>query len=50
MWSLARDPGLRAAYGAAARATVEGRTWATVGDQLVGHYADILTARTVVAA
>ncbi|MDW4904352.1 glycosyltransferase family 1 protein [Streptomyces sp. ADMS] len=50
VWSLARDPGLRAAYGAAARATVEGRTWAAVGDQLVGHYADILTARTVVAA
>ncbi|WP_055524214.1 glycosyltransferase family 4 protein [Streptomyces graminilatus] len=50
VWSLAGDPGLRAAYGAAARATVEGRTWAAVGDQLVGHYADILTARTVVAA
>ena len=26
------------------------RTWANVGDQLVGHYADILTARTVMAA
>ncbi|WP_405765866.1 glycosyltransferase family 4 protein [Streptomyces sp. NBC_01538] len=50
VWSLAGDPGLRAAYGAASRAMVEGRTWAAVGDQLVGHYADILTARTVVAA
>jgi phosphatidylinositol alpha 1,6-mannosyltransferase len=48
--SLAADPALRTAYGAAARATVEGRTWATVGDQLIGHYADVLSARTVVAA
>jgi phosphatidylinositol alpha 1,6-mannosyltransferase len=29
---------------------VEGRTWAAVGDQLIGHYADVLAARTVVAA
>ncbi|WP_330292433.1 glycosyltransferase family 4 protein [Streptomyces sp. NBC_00576] len=50
VWSLAGDPALRAAYGAAARAMVEDRTWAAVGDQLVGHYADILTARTAVAA
>ncbi|MGM9387051.1 glycosyltransferase family 1 protein, partial [Streptomyces antibioticus] len=35
----------RTAYGAAGRATVEGRTWAAVGDQLLGHYADVLTAR-----
>ncbi|MFC3571820.1 glycosyltransferase family 4 protein [Streptomyces yaanensis] len=49
--SLAADPALRAAYGAAARATVEGRTWAAVGDQLIGHYADVLAARkTAVAA
>jgi phosphatidylinositol alpha 1,6-mannosyltransferase len=30
---------------------VEGRTWAAVGDQLIGHYADVLaTRKTVVAA
>lgn len=50
VWSLAADPRLRAAYGAAGRAMVEGRTWAAVGDQLIGHYADVLAARTVVAA
>lgn len=44
------DPALRAAYGAAARDMVEGRTWAAVGDQLIGHYSDVLSARTVVAA
>ncbi|MDG9719593.1 glycosyltransferase family 1 protein [Streptomyces sp. DH24] len=50
--SLAADPGRRAAYGAAGRAMVEGRTWAAVGDQLIGHYADVLAARqtTAVAA
>jgi phosphatidylinositol alpha 1,6-mannosyltransferase len=47
---LAADPALRAAYGAEARRTVEGRTWAAVGDQLIGHYADVLTGRAVVAA
>ncbi len=50
VWSLAADPALRAAYGAAGRATVEGRTWAAVGDQLIGHYAEVLSARTAVAA
>ncbi|MDN0196311.1 glycosyltransferase family 1 protein [Streptomyces sp. S.PNR 29] len=51
VWALAADPGLRAAYGAAARTMVEGRTWAAVGDHLIGHYADVLAARrTVVAA
>ncbi|MFJ6299385.1 glycosyltransferase family 4 protein [Streptomyces griseoviridis] len=49
--SLAADAGQRAAFGAAARATVEGRTWATVGDQLIGHYEDVRAARrTAVAA
>ncbi|MFF9205256.1 glycosyltransferase family 4 protein [Streptomyces sp. NPDC014986] len=49
--SLAADPGLRAAYGTAGRAMVEGRTWAAVGDQLIGHYADVLAGRrTAVAA
>ncbi|WP_042173965.1 glycosyltransferase family 1 protein [Streptomyces sp. NBRC 110035] len=51
VWSLAADPGLRASYGAAGRAMVEGRTWAAVGDQLIGHYADVLAGRrTAVAA
>ncbi|MET7680970.1 glycosyltransferase family 1 protein [Streptomyces sp. NPDC005423] len=48
---LAADPVLRAAYGAAGRATVEGRTWAAVGDQLIAHYGDVLAGRrTAVAA
>ncbi|WP_225101206.1 glycosyltransferase family 1 protein [Streptomyces sp. CoH27] len=49
--TLAADPDRRAAYGLAARTMVEGRTWAAVGDQLIGHYDDVLAARrTVVAA
>ncbi|MEU2441217.1 glycosyltransferase family 4 protein [Streptomyces rubradiris] len=49
--ALAGDPARRAAYGAAARASVEGRTWAAVGDQLIDHYDQVLAARrTVVAA
>ncbi|MBC9727028.1 glycosyltransferase family 1 protein [Streptomyces sp. TRM68367] len=48
--SLAADPALRTAYGAAARTMVEGRTWAAVGDQLIGHYADVLAARKPVVA
>ncbi|ELS51787.1 glycosyltransferase family 4 protein [Streptomyces viridochromogenes] len=47
---LVADPALRAAYGAAGRATVEGRTWAAVGDQLIGHYGDVLAGRRVVVA
>ncbi|MFG2499208.1 glycosyltransferase family 4 protein [Streptomyces sp. NPDC048441] len=50
VWALAADPGLRAAYGAAGRAAVQGRTWEAVGEQLVGHYSEVLAARTVVAA
>ncbi|MEU6592740.1 glycosyltransferase family 1 protein [Streptomyces sp. NPDC046881] len=49
--ALAADPVRRAAYGAAARAAVEGRTWAAVGDRLLAHYEDVLAARrTAVAA
>ncbi|WP_189814960.1 glycosyltransferase family 4 protein [Streptomyces olivaceoviridis] len=49
--ALAADPARRAAYGATARATVEGRTWAAVGDQLIAHYDDVLANRkTAVAA
>ncbi|MFJ4808450.1 glycosyltransferase family 4 protein [Streptomyces longwoodensis] len=43
--ALAADPARRAAYGAAARDTVEGRTWAAIGDRLIEHYADVLGAR-----
>ncbi|MBY8843261.1 glycosyltransferase family 1 protein [Streptomyces sp. SP2-10] len=49
--ALAADPARRAAYGAAARAMVDGRTWSAVGDQLIGHYDDVLaTRKTAVAA
>ncbi|MBT2504890.1 glycosyltransferase family 1 protein [Streptomyces sp. ISL-98] len=47
---LVADPALRTAYGRAGRVAVEGRTWAAVGDQLLGHYAEVLYERTVVAA
>jgi phosphatidylinositol alpha 1,6-mannosyltransferase len=51
VWSLAADPEMRASFGLAARAMVEGRTWAAVGDRLIGHYAAVLTGRkTAVAA
>jgi phosphatidylinositol alpha 1,6-mannosyltransferase len=50
VWSLAADPALRAAYGAAGRAAVEGRTWAAVGDRLIGHYREVLAARRAVRA
>ncbi|MFJ1973427.1 glycosyltransferase family 4 protein [Streptomyces sp. NPDC087903] len=49
--ALAADPALRASFGSTARASVEGRTWAAVGDQLIGHYGDVLASRrTAVAA
>jgi len=42
---LVRDPALRQAMGAAARQSVLGRTWAAVGEQLLGFYRQVLTAR-----
>ncbi|UXY26328.1 glycosyltransferase family 4 protein [Streptomyces sp. HUAS TT20] len=48
--ALAADPALRADFGATARATVEGRTWAAVGDQLIAHYDDVLAGRRAVVA
>lgn len=48
--SLAADPETRIVHGAAARATVEGRTWAAVGDQLIAHYADVLASRRTAVA
>ncbi|MEU6987699.1 glycosyltransferase family 1 protein [Streptomyces sp. NPDC046324] len=48
--SLAGAPALRAAYGRAGRAAVEDRTWEAVGDELIGHYLEVLRERTAVAA
>ncbi|MGP3638742.1 glycosyltransferase, partial [Streptomyces sp. 24-1644] len=48
--SLLADPVRAAAFGRAARATVEGRTWEAVGDRLLGHYDEVLRERTAVAA
>jgi phosphatidylinositol alpha 1,6-mannosyltransferase len=39
-----RDPGLRAAYGSAARRSVLRRTWTTVCDELLAHYCDVVGA------
>ncbi|MGW4551006.1 glycosyltransferase family 4 protein [Streptomyces violaceorubidus] len=50
VWSLSADPGLRGAYGTAGRAAVRGRTWAAVGDRLIGHYTDVLASRKAVPA
>jgi phosphatidylinositol alpha 1,6-mannosyltransferase len=36
--TLAASSQLRAEYGANARAAVAGRSWAAVGDELIGHY------------
>lgn len=47
---LAADPVRAEAYGRTARAMVEGRTWEAVGDQLLGHYDEVLRGRTAVAA
>ncbi|MFH9421844.1 glycosyltransferase family 4 protein [Streptomyces sp. NPDC017529] len=47
---LAGDRALRARLGAAGRTAVEHRTWEVVGDELLGHYEDVLTDRTAVAA
>jgi phosphatidylinositol alpha 1,6-mannosyltransferase len=53
--TLVADPALRAAQGRAGRQMVLGRTWPALCDELIGHYADILSAagsveRTAVAA
>jgi phosphatidylinositol alpha 1,6-mannosyltransferase len=42
---LAGDPGMRAAMGRAGREQVTGRTWPVLGDELIGHYAEILRHR-----
>ncbi|WP_328908974.1 glycosyltransferase family 1 protein [Streptomyces sp. NBC_00234] len=48
--SLLADPARAAAFGRAARTTVEARTWAAVGDRLLDHYDEVLRDRTAVAA
>jgi phosphatidylinositol alpha 1,6-mannosyltransferase len=51
---LAADPELRAAQGEAGRQKVQTRTWTALGDQLIGHYDEVLgstvRATTEVAA
>jgi phosphatidylinositol alpha 1,6-mannosyltransferase len=39
---LAADPALRAAQGQAGRARVLSRSWAALGDELIGHYTEVL--------
>lgn len=44
------DPRLRLRYAAAAREAVSARTWEAVGDQLIGHYDEVLGEREAAAA
>src|SRR6266568_6402797 len=41
---LAADPAARAAFGAAGRRSVLGRTWPALTEELTGHYAAVLRA------
>lgn len=43
---LVADAERRRAYGAAGRAAIAARSWASVGDELLGHYARLLANRT----
>ena len=43
---LTSDPDRRVAMGRAARASVEGRTWSQLGDELLGHYERLLGIET----
>jgi phosphatidylinositol alpha 1,6-mannosyltransferase len=45
---LAADPGLRASQGRAARQRVLGRTWTALGEELIGHYEEVLRAGSAV--
>ena len=44
--ALAADDVLRKEYGAAARASAVGRSWASIGDELIEHYRQVLGGRT----
>jgi phosphatidylinositol alpha 1,6-mannosyltransferase len=44
---LAADPVRRRQFGLAARASVQGRTWAAVGDELIAHYRAVCGLSTV---
>ncbi|MFD0776892.1 glycosyltransferase, partial [Streptomonospora algeriensis] len=46
---LIRNPALRDRLAAAARPSVEARTWESVGDQLLGHYRSVIGPRAVSA-
>lgn len=46
---LAGDAGKRRAFSVAARASVETRTWASLGDELIGHYRDAIAERRAIA-
>jgi len=39
---LAADPAMRAAFGAAGRRKVLGRTWPALTEELLGHYSQVL--------
>jgi phosphatidylinositol alpha 1,6-mannosyltransferase len=43
---LAGDPEKRATFGAAGRVAIEGRSWYAVGEELLGHYRDVLEVTT----
>ncbi|MCG5440335.1 glycosyltransferase family 1 protein, partial [Micromonospora sp. PSH25] len=45
---LTGDAGRRRAYGLAARVAVSRRSWAAVGDELVGHYHAVRTVAATV--
>jgi phosphatidylinositol alpha 1,6-mannosyltransferase len=48
--ALAADPTARKEYAEAARASVAARDWAAVGDELVNHYAAVLSGPSLAAA
>ena len=47
--ALGADESRRAAYGRAARAAVRRRSWAVVGDELIGHYEAVVAGASAVA-
>ncbi|EXG80130.1 glycosyltransferase [Cryptosporangium arvum DSM 44712] len=46
---LVADASLRREFGAAGRAAVAGRSWAAVGDALIGHYRDVVRGSSIAA-